>query len=105
MANQRQSTRHSIDNLKASFRNVDIIVRGMHIDVQVENLSRLGIGLIARRIDFLYKGDQFLIEFPDAGIQMKSICVHCDWEDGDTSSIGAYFLSPLNEEIFINTAQ
>ena len=99
MDERRKDSRIPYLALRDELRQVEIILHSVSIDAEVEDISLVGIGLIVRKINFLHKGDIFIVSFPKIDRQMKSVCVYCEDEDDDeTVVIGAYFLNPFDEE-------
>ncbi|HPS56538.1 MAG TPA: PilZ domain-containing protein [Spirochaetota bacterium] len=101
MSDKRKFLRINSVDLNPKLKNVVIRFSGVNVDAEVENLSRLGICLKARRIEFIKKGDLILISFPDLDLQLSSICIYCEIND-DSVDIGAYFMNMLEEDILLN---
>lgn len=104
MEDKRKSSRFDRSRIKKSFLEADVFIRGMHINVLIENLSRIGACLALKRLDFVKEGDSLILEFSGSDITIKGICVHCDTDD-NVMTLGVLFTGPLDEALFVEPAE
>ena len=101
MDRRRQVVRLSIHDIPESLKNPQLFFNNETAELEIENLSPLGIGFAVAKSVLIMKGDFFYLKYISLHSDFKCLCVFVD-EDGESRHIGAYFADPEDQKIMLN---